>query len=261
MTSAVLTAHQNAVAERVLAEESARRTHLVVALSGAHAYGFPSPDSDLDLKAIHIDPTRRLLGVVPGRSTFDRLEVLDGVEIDYTSNELQMVVLGLLQGNGNYLERVLGPHPLQTGPELASLREVVSRSLSRRLMNHYRGFASSQLREVQKSDTPAAKKVLYVLRTAVTGIHALRTGRVVTDLTELLDEYGLSEARSLVLAKRAGERTPLSLAERDRWLARLHQVIARLEAEARTSPLPDEPPNVAELEAWLLELRRARFDA
>jgi hypothetical protein len=64
-----------------------------------------------------------------------------------------------------------------------------------------------------------------------------------------------------VVAKRAGERTPLSLTERDRWLARLSEVIARLEAEARTSPLPEEPPNVAEVEAWLLELRRARFDA
>jgi predicted nucleotidyltransferase len=163
----------------------------VVSLSGAHAYGFPSPDSDLDLKAIHVEPTARLLGIHPARSTFDRLEVLEGVEIDYTSNEVQMVLLGLLQGNGNYLERILGPLPLLAAPELASLREVVQRSLSRRLLQHYRGFATSQLREVQKAETPPAKKVLYVLRTALTGTHALRTGRIVTDLTELLDDYGL----------------------------------------------------------------------
>ena len=30
---------------------------MVVLLSGAHAYGFPSPDSDLDLKAIHLADT------------------------------------------------------------------------------------------------------------------------------------------------------------------------------------------------------------
>lgn len=47
----VLTKQQGAVMSRVLAEEEARREHLVVYLSGAHAYGFPSPDSDLDLKA------------------------------------------------------------------------------------------------------------------------------------------------------------------------------------------------------------------
>jgi RNA repair pathway DNA polymerase beta family len=35
------------VMKRVLREEEARREHIVVYLSGAHAYGFPSPDSDL----------------------------------------------------------------------------------------------------------------------------------------------------------------------------------------------------------------------
>ncbi len=51
----LLTSHQAAVVEEFLAEEKAKRTHLVISLSGAHAYGFPSPDSDFDLKAIHID--------------------------------------------------------------------------------------------------------------------------------------------------------------------------------------------------------------
>src|SRR5439155_222433 len=83
-----LTEHQAAVMERVLAEEDARRTHVVVYLSGAHAYGFPSPDSDLDLKAIHIEKTEALLGLDPPIATFDRAEIIEGVEIDYTSNEL-----------------------------------------------------------------------------------------------------------------------------------------------------------------------------
>jgi predicted nucleotidyltransferase len=61
--NAVLTKKQRAVADRVLREEENRRRHLVVSLSGAHAYGFPSSDSDLDLKAIHIEPTAHLLSV------------------------------------------------------------------------------------------------------------------------------------------------------------------------------------------------------
>lgn len=55
--------HQQAMAQRVLHEEDRARRHLVVHLSGAHAYGFPSPDSDLDLKAIHVEQTERLLGL------------------------------------------------------------------------------------------------------------------------------------------------------------------------------------------------------
>ncbi len=52
---------QLAVMTRVLDEEETRREHVVVYLSGAHAYGFPSPDSDLDLKAIHVAKTADLL--------------------------------------------------------------------------------------------------------------------------------------------------------------------------------------------------------
>src|SRR5512146_1907215 len=99
--SELLTAHQRETAERVLAEESGRREHVVVYLSGAHAYGFPSPDSDLDLKAIHIEATDQLLGFSSQKSNPSRLETVDGVEIDYSSNEVLGVLLGILQGNGN----------------------------------------------------------------------------------------------------------------------------------------------------------------
>ena len=104
----LLTGKANDVAQRVIAEEESRRRHIVVALSGAHAYGFPSPDSDLDMKAIHIEPTKNLLGLSPTKVAFDRLEFIDGVEIDYTSNEISGVLSGILAGNGNYIERVLG---------------------------------------------------------------------------------------------------------------------------------------------------------
>lgn len=113
--SEVLDLRQRVAADRVLAEEAAARRHLVVSLSGAHAYGFPSPDSDLDLKAIHVFPTEQLLGLSPPPTNApDRIEVLDGVEIDYSSNELQPVLVGILQGNGNFIERVLSRFVLRS---------------------------------------------------------------------------------------------------------------------------------------------------
>src|ERR1700733_5457215 len=61
----VLSPHQQAVARPWLAAREAERTHVVIYLSGAHAYGFPSPDSDLDLKSVHVAPTRDLVGLEP----------------------------------------------------------------------------------------------------------------------------------------------------------------------------------------------------
>ena len=153
----LLSEKQQRVADRVVDEEESKRAHVVITLTGAHAYGFPSPDSDLDLKALHITPTSRLLGLMPGKPTFDRLEVIDGVEIDYTSNELHMILLGLLQGNGNYFERVLSRMNFLQSAELGPLQELAQRTLSKRVVTHYRGFATGQLREAEKTPQTPAK--------------------------------------------------------------------------------------------------------
>lgn len=144
-------------------------------------YGFPSPDSDLDLKAIHVAPTADLLGFEAPPPTVDRAEVIDGVETDYTSNELAHALAGILGGNGNSLERVLGRMTAMASPLLDELRPLARRAFSRRVHRHYRGFAMNQLRFLEKE--PTAKKLLYVLRTTTTGstcsrpVNSRRTSR------------------------------------------------------------------------------------
>jgi hypothetical protein len=257
--TSMLTPKQSEIAERALAEESRARHHLVISLSGAHCYGFPSPDSDLDLKAIHIAPTARLVGMTAPELHATRLEVIEGVEIDYSSNELGGVLIGIVQGNGNYVERVLGALTMATSPEHGSLRPLVQRSLSKRIHRHYRGFAHGQLGDFDGAAQPTAKKLLYVLRTALTGIHVLRAGRIVTDVTELLDEYGFGDAKELVAQKRAGERVVLAEPLRSKWRAEVERALTLLDAAPAASALPDESPNRAELEDWLLDVRRRHW--
>lgn len=252
-----LSPDQLAVGERVLAEESAKREHLVVYLSGAHAYGFPSPDSDLDLKTVHVARTGALVGFDPPQPTFDRAEVIDGVEIDYTSNEIAHVLSGVLNGNGNFIERLLGRTVLRSLPELEELRSLVSAAICRRVHRHYRGFAANQEKLLERD--PTIKKLLYVLRTALTGTHLLRTGELETDLGVLADAYELRDARELIAAKRAGERTAADPALLEAWRPKVDAALGRLDAARERSVLPEEPRNVAAIEAWLIALRRARF--
>ncbi|MBX3233959.1 MAG: nucleotidyltransferase domain-containing protein [Labilithrix sp.] len=257
-----LSEHQLAIGDRVIAEESAKREHLVVYLSGAHAYGFPSPDSDLDLKCIHVAPTGALVGFEPPPFTYDRAEVIEGVEIDYTSNELGQVLGGILTGNGNYLERVLGATFMTPpGELLASLSPLVRAVVSRRVHRHYRGFAANQQRELAK--TPTVKKLLYVLRTAMTGTHLLTTGELETDLRVLAPRYGLADlgVDALIAAKRAGERAAADPAMLTEWEPRLAGILSAVDRARDTSPLPEEPPPdaVRALETWLVATRRARF--
>jgi len=257
MSALGLTSHQQAIADRVLDEEDARREHLVVYLSGAHAYGFPSPDSDLDLKAIHVAPTRALVGFEPPIPTVDRAEIVEGVEIDYTSNELAHALTGILHGNGNFLERLLGRTVVRASPLLEEVRPLVKAALSRRVHRHYRGFATNQLRFLERE--PTVKKLLYVLRTAITGTHLLRSGEMEADLTRLLDAYALRDAAELVQAKKAGERVAAEPALLERFRPTVVRVLEGLDAARDASVLPEDPPNAADLEAWLVEVRRQRF--
>jgi hypothetical protein len=214
----VLSSHQQAVARPFLAAREAERKHLVVYLSGAHAYGFPSPDSDLDLKCVHVAPTADLVGLTPAEDPGDRIDVIDGVELDYGSNELAAVLRGAIKGNGNYLERILGELALGGDAALlAEAREVVRPLLSRRCSRHYGGFATSQLRLFDEK--PTAKRALYVLRTAATGIHLLARGELVIDLDRLRDhvptEVDLTaRSRWSWRRSRSGRRAPSCAAQR-----------------------------------------------
>ena len=257
----VLTPHQTSVATNFIAAEEAKREHVVVSLSGAHAYGFPSPDSDLDLKAIHVAPTATLLGLGPEPRSVESLKVVDGIEVDYSSNEIQPVLKGILHGNGNYIERVLGHLQPHIGKDLASLRPLVQSALSRNLHRHYSGFARQQYKEWEKTGFRSAKKLLYVVRTSMTGIHALRAGEIVTDVTRFAHEKPLLGVLELIGQKRRGERSELPESLGEEWRGRVDGFLTRLDEAAARSSLPGKPSNEARsaLEAWLIDLRRRRF--
>jgi uncharacterized protein len=253
----VLSEHQRAVAARVLAEEGGRRRHIVVSLSGAHAYGFPSPDSDLDVKAVHLDPARKLLGFPSLSHAAERLEVIDGVEMDYSSNELGAVLLGVLKGNGNYIERFLSGYTFSEVDD--TLVALVRGALSRRVHRHYAGFGTQQRLEWEKTQRTSAKKLLYVLRTTLTGAHLLRTGEVVTDVTQLLERFGFGEALELVQQKTRGEKTVLPDDMIARWQARVPAAFEVLDQARDASVLPEAPTNSDALEDWLVRTRFAEL--
>lgn len=257
LSSELLTPHQRTVATAALAQEAAKRRHVVISLSGAHAYGFPSPDSDLDLKAVHLAPTRSLLGFPSTPPAAERLEVLDGVEIDYSSNELGGVLQGVLKGNGNYFERFLSGFTWSTGPGFELLVPLVRGALSTRVARHYFGFATQQREAWTQGGRRSAKKLLYVLRTALTGTHLLREGELLTDVTVLAPRYGLDEVLELVEQKKRGEQAELSDAVAQKWAARLDAVFAGLTDAEAHSRLPPEPRNAAALEEALIILRLA----
>lgn len=255
----MLTAKQAEVARAFLADREREQKHLVIYLSGAHAYGFPSPDSDLDFKCVHIAPTRDLVGLDVPADPGDRIEVIDGVELDYGSNELAPVLRGVIKGNGNFIERILGDLVLGGDLKLlAEARAVTKPLLSRRVARHYGGFATSQLRAFD--ERPTAKRALYVLRTAATGQHLMKHGEVVTDVARL-GAFLPAEIDELLAIKQRGERQELDAEQAKLWRTRLVAAIDAVDAAWPSSVLPPDAP-VEAVEAaseWLREVRRAHW--
>jgi predicted nucleotidyltransferase len=255
----VLTSKQQEVARAFVAERELERRHLVIYLSGAHAYGFPSPDSDLDLKCVHIAPTHQLVGLETPTEPDDKIVTIDGVELDYGSNELAPVLRGVIRGNGNYLERILGELALGGDEALLSqARELTQPIVSRRAIKHYAGFAAHQLKMFR--DKPSAKYALYVLRLSATARHLLSTGEIVTDVTTLPDLVP-PETSELLAIKASGERELLKPDYAAAWIPRLASSVEAIEKAWTTAIVPVDPPPAAivALDTWLREVRRAAW--
>jgi uncharacterized protein len=52
---------------------------LFATISGAQLYGFPSPDSDFDLRGVHLLPLKEVVGLQIGPETIERSGVRDGL--------------------------------------------------------------------------------------------------------------------------------------------------------------------------------------
>ena len=61
---------------------------LFVTVSGAHLYGFPSSDSDVDLRGCHLLPLRDVVGLDVPNQTLEHKAVHDGTEVELVSHEV-----------------------------------------------------------------------------------------------------------------------------------------------------------------------------
>jgi hypothetical protein len=232
---------------------------LFASVSGAHLYGFASPDSDVDVRACHVLPVRAMLGLHPPKATWARTWTVGDVEVDLVSHDLVKFVTLLLQQHGNFLEQLFSPLVVLDTPWAEELRDLVRQgAIARHAYHAYAGYARSRWHtwRSQAIEGPAPlKPLLYAYRVSLTGIHLLRTGQVNANLAELAPQYGYGHLLALIAAKTA-EQAALGLAvdEHDTALARLQDDLA---AAYASSPLPETPTNQAALDDFVVRVRLA----
>ena len=260
-----LTENQNKIVDRVIREEIFKRDQMLIRLVWAHSHGFASVDSDIDLMGVHVLPTSELLGLGTPKLSVNRMETLEGVEIDFNSHELKTVAHKILLGNGNFLETVLGGGShWESGMDRAQdrvteFRRLAKLNISKKYYNHYRGFAWGQANRIAKSENPTVKSMLYVIRLCLTGAHLLNSGELESNIFTLEQEFGLSGVQAVVDSKTTEYTTEIeaSLVEETKVL--MGRCFEILDKARDDSSLPETAPAQDEMEQFVIELRKTKF--
>jgi predicted nucleotidyltransferase len=229
---------------------------LFVTISGAHLYGFPSPDSDYDLRGVHVLPARDVVGLDTGPETIESSGVRDGLEIDLVTHDARKFFGLLMKKNGYVLEQLCSPLVVRTTPEHAELRRIARGCVTRYHAYHYLGFAETQWRLFEKESPRRVKPLLYVYRVLLTGIHLMRTGEVEANLVQLNESFRLACVPDLIARKLAGpEKGTLDDADHAFHAAAYARLRAELEAAHRATALPESASAGPALNDLLIRLR------
>src|SRR6058998_2494636 len=97
---------------------------LFATVSGAHLYGFPSPDSDFDLRGVHVLPLPSVVGLDVRNETVQDSRVIEGLEMDIVTHDVRKFFGLLLKKNGYVLEQLYSPLIVRTTPEHAELKAI-----------------------------------------------------------------------------------------------------------------------------------------
>ncbi|BAU10530.1 hypothetical protein LEP3755_10140 [Leptolyngbya sp. NIES-3755] len=229
---------------------------LFATISGAHLYGFPSPDSDYDLRGVHILPLTEVVGLKTGQETIEQSTLELNIELDLVTHDVKKFFGLLLKRNGYVLEQLYSPLIVQTTPEHEELKAIAQGCITRYHSHHYLGFAQTQWRLFAKEEHPRVKPLLYVYRVLLTGIHLMQTGEVEANLVKLNEKFQLPYLPELVDRKLKGaEKSVLSDADIEFHQREYQRLVIALETASQQSHLQEDPTAHAALHNLLIRLR------
>ena len=229
---------------------------LFVTVSGAHLYGFPSSDSDVDLRGCHLLPLRDVVGLDLPNQTMEHKTIDDGTEVELVSHEVGKYLRLLVRNNGYILEQIFSPIVVLGQEFLDELRPLAQRCITRHHYHHYRGFYATKRKLIAKEEPKRAKPVLYAYRVLMTGIHLLRTGEVEANLLRLNEHFGFGFLDELIARKVGGENTSVGHLDWPFHEARLAELETRLDQAFQESKLPEDRDR-RPVHQFLVDLRLA----
>lgn len=177
---------------------------LLAAESGSRAWGFASPDSDYDVRAVYIRPPEHYLCIDERKDTF---EYIENQWFDVGGWDIRKALRLLRKSNAVLLEWLRSPIIYTQAPvfiaELSALLPQYAQAAP--LLHHYRGIAANSLKEMDLNGEIRLKKWFYVIRPLLAAQWAAERGGIppmtLEQLADGMPFETLSEIRDLVALK------------------------------------------------------------
>ncbi|MBK8390719.1 MAG: nucleotidyltransferase domain-containing protein [Saprospiraceae bacterium] len=140
---------------------------LLACETGSRAWGFPSPDSDFDVRVIYKHHKNWYLGLTEEKDTIEYF--FENNEIDISGWDLRKSLRLLAKSNAPLLERIQSPIIYKVDNEfLAGINAVAQKTYSRiATIHHYLSMAKKLYSEIENSEEYKLKKLFYALRASV----------------------------------------------------------------------------------------------
>ncbi len=142
-------------------------TILYACETGSRAWGFPSPDSDYDVRMIYRHDLDWYLSLSDKKDTIDFMSADN--ELDVTGWDIKKCLQLMWRSNGALLERVQSPIVYRNENDIVNqLKDLAFQCYSPiATMHHYLGMARNTFAEIGQSETVKLKKLFYALRAAL----------------------------------------------------------------------------------------------
>jgi predicted nucleotidyltransferase len=224
-------------------------------VSGAHLYGFASPDSDVDLRGSFLTSARDMLGLRPPPETITKTLDRPGLELDYVAHDLRKFAAMMVKHNGYALEQLFSPLVVVTSPLHEELKALGRGCVTRGVVRHYLGFAGGRRKRLREPEA-TVKHLLYAYRVYLSGIHAMETGEIDANIESVNERFRLAQIDELAERKRGGaELSRLAEGEVERHETELDALETRLHRAHEQSSLPEEATSAAAIEDFVVRAR------
>ncbi|HAD97632.1 MAG TPA: nucleotidyltransferase domain-containing protein [Cryomorphaceae bacterium] len=192
---------------------------LLACETGSRAWGFPSPDSDYDVRFIYVHKPEWYLSLNEKKDSIDLM--MEDRLIDLSGWELRKTLRLLAKSNVSVLERMQSEIVYLGKPDFQEeLQEIARKCFSPIVtMHHYLSMSKSFYERIVDQNEVRLKDYFYALRTAVAGKWVREKNAIpplqFTEMYDLLDKALCEKLEELITLKGEKEEAYRHLADKE----------------------------------------------